>query len=561
MAKPIDSALDNRAVELVEGTRRERAWLRTETSFDPGHFGTSLPRADHEVLAIDASRLMPPMIAVVSTLVAVWVTRDWMDAGLAALIGGLVATSAMLTSQFHNRFRLRSTAEELRRARHMATYDRLTGLINRQSLMAELEDAIRAARRTDTVVGVLFLDLDRFKAVNDSMGHEAGDELLRAVGHRLKETVRAADVVGRFGGDEFVVICRGLLEPQSVYRVADSILESFRAPLTVGRSEHVTTPSIGIATASVDDDRSAEDLLRDADTAMYEAKRSKGGVSIFDERSREHLVERLQVERQIRPAMASNQFAVHYQPIVDVRLNQLVSFEALVRWNHPVHGLLAPGRFLDVVEETGLIARLGELVLRESLAQKAIWTHMEPGASHISVGVNVAERQLVDPRFPEQVEEALDWAGVRPDELTLEITEDLMIDHLDDSLSVLRRLGGIGVSLVIDDFGTGRSSLSYVKRLDMIEGIKIDRSFVTGIPEGRVDLAIVEAIVAMAQALELDIVAEGVENVAQAEALRNLGIHRMQGYLFDRPAPADGVDLKTAPSDASGMVDRGEADT
>ena len=556
MANPLDSALSDRAADLVEEIRRERAWLRAESALDMGHLGPSPSSADDDEMPVDGHRLIPPMLAVVATLLVVWITRAWSDAPRAALMGGLVATTAMLASQLHHPFRGSSTAEELKRARHLATLDRLTGLINRQSLMAELEDALRAARRTDTVVGVLFLDLDRFKSVNDSMGHEAGDELLKAVGQRLKETVRAADVVGRFGGDEFVVICRGLLEPHSVYRIADTILEAFRAPFPVGRAEHVTTPSIGIATASVEDDRSAEELLRDADTAMYEAKRSKGGVSIFDERSREHRVERLQVERQIRPAMASNQFAVYYQPIVDVRLDRPVSFEALVRWNHPVHGLLPPSRFLDVVEETGLITRLGELVLRESLAQKAVWAHMEPGAHHLSVAVNVAERQLVDPRFPERVEEALEWAAVPPEELTLEITEDLMIDHLDDSLSVLRRLGAIGVSLVIDDFGTGRSSLSYVKRLDMIEGIKIDRSFVTGIPDGRVDLAIVEAIVAMAEALELDIVAEGVENVEQAEALSDLGIHRMQGYLFDRPTPADGLDLKTALSDASGLVDR-----
>jgi len=402
---------------------------------------------------------------------------------------------------------------------------------------------------------VLFLDLDRFKAVNDSMGHEAGDELLKAVARRLKSTLRAADTVGRFGGDEFVVICRGLLEPHSVHRVAEAVLESFRVPLVIGNADHVATPSIGISTAAVEDDRSAVEMLRDADTAMYEAKRARTGLSVFDERSRESLIERLQVESQLRPAMANNQFAVYYQPIVDVRLERVVSYEALVRWNHPEHGLLGPDRFLDVVEESGLMARLGEVVLRESLAQKSLWTHMEPGANHLGIGVNVAERQLVDPRFPEQIQEALEWADVRPEELILEITEDLMIEHLDGSLSVLRSLGDIGVSLVIDDFGTGRSSLSYVKRLDMIDAIKIDRSFVTGIPNGKVDLAIIEAIVSMAEALELDIVAEGVETTAQARTLSQMGIHRMQGFLFDRPAPADGLDIKSSLTELPGLAD------
>jgi diguanylate cyclase (GGDEF)-like protein len=555
MVQPVERATDDRAVDEMAETRMERAWLMTEGAFDPGYFGSTLPQARGEVSSVDVGRIIPPFLGISTTLLVVWIVGDWGDPALAALVGGLAATISIMASQAANRFRGVSTIEELRRARHMATYDRLTGLLNRQSLMVELDDAINAARRTDTVVGVLFLDLDRFKAVNDSMGHEAGDELLKAVARRLKSTLRAADIVGRFGGDEFVVICRGLLEPHSVHRVAEAVLESFRVPLVVGNAEHVATPSIGISTAAVEDDRTAVEMLRDADTAMYEAKRARTGLSVFDERSREFLIERLQVESQLRPAMANNQFAVYYQPIVDVRLERVVSYEALVRWNHPEHGLLGPDRFLDVVEESGLMARLGEVVLRESLAQKSLWTHMEPGANHLGIGVNVAERQLVDPRFPEQIQEALEWADVRPEELILEITEDLMIEHLDSSLSVLRSLGDIGVSLVIDDFGTGRSSLSYVKRLDMIDAIKIDRSFVTGIPNGKVDLAIIEAIVSMAEALELDIVAEGVETTAQARTLSQMGIHRMQGFLFDRPAPAEGLDIKSSLTELPGLAD------
>ena len=549
MLEPMDGVTDDRAGDELAETRLERAWLMTEGAFDPGYFGSTLPRGRSETFNVDLGRITPALLGIVATLMVVWIAGGWGDSALAALVGGLAATISIMASQAANRFRGVSTTEELRRARHMATYDRLTGLLNRQSLMVELDDAIRAARRTDTVVGVLFLDLDRFKAVNDSMGHEAGDELLKSVSQRLKSTLRAADIVGRFGGDEFVVICRGLLEPHSVHRIAETILESFRVPLHIGSAEHV-----------VEDDRSAVELLRDADTAMYEAKRARTGLSVFDERSRESLIEKLQVERQLRPAMATNQFAVYYQPIVDVRLERVISYEALVRWNHPEHGLLGPDRFLDVVEESGLMARLGEVVLQESLAQKSLWTHMEAGANHLSIGVNVAERQLVDPRFPEQIEEALEWADVRPQELILEITEDLMIEHLDGSLSVLRRLGDIGVSLVIDDFGTGRSSLSYVKRLDMIDGIKIDRSFVTGIPNGKVDVAIIEAIVSMADALELDIVAEGVETVSQARALSRMGIHRMQGFLFDRPAPAEGLDLKSSLTELTGLADMNRED-
>ena len=544
-------------VTLDERTRRAR--VEADRIDHSGPFGAAVSSVRERKAMRDRARarfpaepgrVVGPLLGVIASLAAVGQTSGWADSGLAALVGGLAATIAMLGSQVIRSLRVESAGEELRRARHLATYDRLTGLLNRQTLMDEVEDALKAARRTKTVVGVLFLDLDRFKAVNDSMGHKAGDELLRAVAKRLKATVRAADVVGRFGGDEFVVICRGLMEASSVNRVADSILESFRVPLKLGEGEHVTAPSIGIATSDADHPRTAEELLRDADTAMYEAKRSRSGVGVFDDRQRENLIERMHVERMLRPAMASGQFAVHYQPIVDVRLEQLLSLEALVRWNHPDHGLLGPDRFLDVVEESGMMSTLGEVVLRESLAQKAIWNHLESGFHHLSVGVNVAERQLVDPRFPDTIAAALEWADVTPNELTLEITEDLIIDHLDNSLSVLRRLEEIGVALVIDDFGTGRSSLSYVKRLDMIDGIKIDRSFVTGINTGKVDLAIVDAIVSMATALELDIVAEGVETIEQVEALRALGIYRMQGYLFDRPTPPEAVDLHASVGDA-----------
>lgn len=426
---------------------------------------------------------------------------------------------------------------------HAGDRDELTGLHNRKSLMLELELAVREAQRRDTVVGVMFIDLDRFKAVNDSMGHGVGDELLKIVAARLEGACRASDVVGRFGGDEFVVICRGLTTHETVEKVAAAMHDTFARPISIGGSELLTGSSIGVTSAGRGDDRSAAELLRDADTAMYAAKNERSGVRIFDEHHRRAVVERMGVERELLPALIDDQFTIHFQPIVSWSRDALTSFEALVRWDHPEYGLIGPDRFLPVVEDSGMMSRLGETVLREALAQKTVWNHHHADARNVSVGVNVAERQLIDRSFPDQVAAAIEWSGVAASELTLEITENVMIERLDDSLAVLRELDELGVSLVIDDFGTGRSSLAWVKELDMIDAIKIDRSFVSGIPEGHVDLAIIDAIMLIAEALELRVVAEGVETTEQARALDELGVELMQGYLFHRPAPADEIDL------------------
>lgn len=521
---------------------------QTVEPFDPSvifrQTETQTPRLVLDKATIAESLLVPSSAGIAATILLTWLASLVTNAVVAALLAGLGATGAFLAVMLYRRRRIESAEQELRRARYLATHDELTGLPNRQGIIYELQQALRACKRNQTVVGVLFLDLDRFKSVNDSMGHSVGDELLRKVAERLTLVIRTEDVVGRFGGDEFVVICRGLLERASVERVAESVLEAFREPVMIGKSQYVTTPSIGLSTADKVGMRTPEDLLRDADTAMYTAKRTRTGVRVFDEQQRQVVIDRMAIERQLLPALEAGQFAVHYQPIVNAISSDILSFEALVRWRHPKHGLLSPARFLHVMEETGLMARLGELVLRESVAQQAMWNHNYVGADTLSIGVNVAERQLVDPRFPQTVAEILQWSGLPPEQLTLEITEDLIIEHLDDTLSVLHRLADLGVTLSIDDFGTGRSSLSYVKRLDMVDKLKIDRSFVTGIPDGRVDMAIIEAIISMADALKLSVVAEGVETEEQADVLRNLGVEALQGYLFMKPKSAE--DLETA---------------
>ncbi len=452
-------------------------------------------------------------------------------------IGAMASTVGALLQSF----RSGATTEVLARASHEATHDPLTDLPNRNALFEELERSLEKAQKNDSVVGVLFLDLDRFKVINDSMGHEAGDEVLRIVAERLTSAVRGSDLVARFGGDEFVIVVRDLLNDKSVLAVAEQILKAFEKKVSLfGGSQRIST-SIGVAIARPDENRRSEDLVRDADAAMYKAKRSRSGYALFDEVQRLQVIDRLDIERDLTNALDEEQFLVFYQPLVDVGARQLYGFEALVRWNHPTRGLIGPGEFLHVAEETGMMARIGEMVLREAAAQAAVWNHLNPNARDVKMSVNIAEQQLIDANFPDLVGEVLKWSGLPASQLVLEITEDVIVDHL-DGLSVLNRIRDLGVSLAIDDFGTGQSSLSYVKQFDMVSTLKIDRVFVTEMSNGDSNRAIIEAIVAMARALDLRVVAEGVEDHDQVTALQEFGVQIMQGYLFNRPLPADGID-------------------
>ena len=315
-------------------------------------------------------------------------------------------------------------------------------------------------------------------------------------------------------------------------------------PVPLGSGEMVVVPSIGIATSNSAQPRTSEELVRDADAAMYRAKRNRSGYAVFDEEQRQVAMSRLDTERALRIAVAARELDVHYQPIVDSQTKQLTSFEALVRWNRHDVGWVGPGEFLPVAEEAGLMAGIGELVLREACAQASVWARTYWKDSPVTMGVNVAERQLVDPNFAKTVAEILEWSGLEPWRLTLEITEDLVIDHLDSALSVLRDLKELGVSLAIDDFGTGRSSLSYVKRLDMVDYLKIDKSFVDGLEQPGVDQAIIEAITSLAKALDLVMVAEGVETVGQLNRLVDLGVERIQGYVVEKPLSSGDIESR-----------------
>ncbi len=498
---------------------------------------------------LDSRILRSPVLVLVAGLVAAIVAEMLAFSGMgttpdelsrAAAVGFIAscgaAAMAALQRVAHHR-----TAESLSRARHDADHDALTGLVNRAELHRQLEQAMRQARIDDTVVGVLFLDLDRFKVVNDTLGHDAGDELLKAVAQRLRSSTRSTDVVARVGGDEFVVMCRGLLTEESVVAVARQILKRFTDPVPLGGRMQLASTSVGIAVATPGEGRTPEEIVRDADAAMYRAKRDRSGFAVFDEHERAILLNRLSIERDLSRALTDHQLEVHYQPVVEAPSGQVLGFEALVRWRHPDRGLLGPGTFLPVAQDAGLMAKIGELVLREACAQAADWNRRLPADRQIKIGVNVAEQQLVDSRLPAIVREVLAWSRLEPENLTLEITEDVMVEHL-SGLDCLRELRAMGVQLAIDDFGTGQSSLSYIRQFDMVTHLKIDQSFVREMNSDTANRAIVEAIVTMARALDLQIVAEGVEQPDQAETLMALGVTLMQGYLFSPPVPVSELD-------------------
>ncbi len=431
--------------------------------------------------------------------------------------------------------------KRLDQVEHAARHDNLTGLPNRAELFDVLDQSIVEANYNDMVLGVLFLDLDRFKLVNDSMGHEVGDELLKVVAERLKSTIRSTDVVARLGGDEFIVLCRDLVSADSVVAMARQILKRFENPVALNGQDHRVNTSIGISIALPGELARADDLVRDADAAMYRAKKTKSGYAVYDDAQRLQSIDRIDIERDLQKAFDRNEFVVHYQPIVDAINRSLYGFEALVRWNHPTRGFLDPGKFIDIAGEAGLMSRLGEFVLHEACAQAAVWNHDSPTARNVRMSVNLAEQQLVDAGLTKRVAEVLRWSGLPPDQLVLEITEDVIVDHL-DGLEMLRDIRDLGVELSIDDFGTGQSSLGYVKQFDMVSILKIDRRFVRDMRSGEADRAIIKAVVAMAKALGMRVVAEGVEFEDQMQQLADLGVGLMQGYLFNSPVGPEHID-------------------
>jgi len=383
-------------------------------------------------------------------------------------------------------------------------------------------------------VSVLFIDLDNFKVVNDSLGHGVGDELLRRIAGRLRHVMRDTDRLARFGGDEFVVFVDGGVDPAIV---AERLRRAVQQPMLIDEHELVVTASVGFAVNS-SADLTADELLRDADAAMYRAKAAgRDRVEAFTEETRAASVAALRTSSELRRGLERGEVVPYFQPIIDLEGGQVVGFEVLARWLHPDRGLLVPGQFLPMAEESGLIVDLGERILRDALSQLAHWRAVGLRFASCSLSVNVATQQLIDGRFLDVVHDSLGETGIDADSLWLEITETALMADTNAAGRALRDLRGLGLHLSVDDFGTGYSSLTYLKRFP-VEAIKIDRSFVTGLGLEADDTSIVEAVVRLGHSLGLSVVAEGVETPLQLSRLRELGCDRGQGYLFGRPRPA-----------------------
>ncbi|MBV9620246.1 MAG: EAL domain-containing protein [Gammaproteobacteria bacterium] len=424
---------------------------------------------------------------------------------------------------------------------HLAHHDQLTGLPNRLFLQAHLPGAIEEARKRGTVLAVLFLDLDRFKHVNDSRGHETGDKLLKTVAQRIRTTVRSEDIVVRMGGDEFVVIVKGVTGTELVNEAAARINHALGAPMVIDGRTLVTTCSIGVALYPHDGTDMGE-LLRHSDTAMYQAKdRGRNNFQLFSPGMDKRLKERIAIESSLRTALQSRQLDVHYQPIVDIESHTVVALEALLRWKHPNHGYVRPERFVSIAEEAGLIVPIGDFVLQRTMEDMSRWR--QGGGKLVPVAINVSAVQLQRSNLAESIARLTAEHGLAPSMLQIELTESAVFERREGrgretNEDAVARLRELGVHIAIDDFGTGYSSLSYLKRW-RVDTLKIDRSFVRDLVTDMSDLAIVSAIIAMARYLHIKVVAEGIEGWPQLEKLRQLGCSYAQGFLFARPCAAE----------------------
>jgi diguanylate cyclase (GGDEF)-like protein len=437
------------------------------------------------------------------------------------------------------------------RIQYLATHDGLTGLPNRAMFGELLKTSIAAAERQKRRVAVLFIDLDRFKVINDSLGHVSGDKLLAEAGNRLRSTLRASDVVARLGGDEFVVILNEVKEVRQVATVARSLLAALSRPLILSGHECRTTASIGIAMFP-EDGIDEHTLTKNADMAMYLAKEDgKNDFRFFTKETRTQSVERLTLETQLRKALELDQFKVHYQPKVDVVTGRVTGVEALLRWFHPELGTLPPMKFIPLAEEIGLIVPIGRWILQTACAQNMAWQRQ--GLPPISMAVNLSPRQFSDEHLLRDIDDALAASGMPAKLLQLEITESLVMSNVDRAMRLLGAIQSRGIRLAIDDFGTGYSSMSLMKQFP-IDTIKIDRSFVRNLPDDSQDKAIAQAIISMGKALGLTVVAEGVETAGQDQFLRDQACDEIQGFLFSKPVPPEGIPSLLVPLASSPPV-------
>jgi diguanylate cyclase (GGDEF)-like protein len=425
------------------------------------------------------------------------------------------------------------------RLRHQAFHDPLTDLPNRALFMDKLWHALDYMEHRGQPVAVLFMDLDNFKLINDSFGHEVGDLLLVSVAERLRQCLRPEDTAARFGGDEFTILLEAVADASDAVRVAERITHALKAPFTLNGREVFVNTSIGIALATSGRERPT-DLLRNADVALYRAKASgKAACEVFNAAMNILALERLDLQAELTRAIERGEFALHYQPQLELPTGKITGWEALVRWRHPERGLLLPVAFLSVAEESGLITQIGKLVLEEACRQAKEWQEQHPAAdAPLKMSVNISARQFQRPdELVREVAQVLEETGLAPGSLVLEITESMIMKEAERNVDVLERLRGLGVQVAVDDFGTGYSSLAYLKRFP-VDMLKVDKSFVDGLGENLEDTAIVEAVINLAHALGLRTVAEGIETTGQLDQLRALGCELGQGYYFSRPLPA-----------------------
>jgi diguanylate cyclase (GGDEF)-like protein/PAS domain S-box-containing protein len=443
-------------------------------------------------------------------------------------LAGMISVSSDISER-------KALQEELERR---ASHDPLTGLPNRPAFVDRLGQALRRTRRrknSRNKVGVLFMDLDGFKTINDSLGHQAGDRFLVTVAERLKNRLRTEDVLARFGGDEFAVLLEDAANASEAIRVAQRLAEGLQEPLAVNSHQVSVSTSVGIALGSANTNDDPEGMLRKADAAMYQAKeQGPGRYAVFDPAMQARAQERLELEAELRGALERGEFLLYYQPEVSLHDGSIVGFEALLRWQHPQRGLLKPQAFMPLAEETDLIVPIGRWVLEEACGRAKRWEEQRPCAPPATIQVNLSSRQLARRGLPRTIEEVLTRADMEAHRLALDITETTLIKTSEENAQALEALKKMGIRLHLDDFGTGYSSLSYLKRFP-VERVNVDKSFVKGLAENATDTALVRMIIDLCHTLGVEVLAEGVETSEQAALLRDMGCDLGQGYYFARP--------------------------
>ena len=472
-------------------------------------------------------------ICVIDTAPHVWSTAD---------INCLLDIASLLVIEIELRRDLSAKHETQEHLLYSTLHDALTGLPNRSLFLERLRHAMRrAARHPDDLFAVLFIDLDRFKEVNDNLGHFAGDELLRAVARRVEACIRPEDTIARLSGDEFAILLESITETSDAGRVAERIEEALAFPINLAGAEITTSASIGIVTSTMTHDQ-PEQILRSADMAMYRAKAAgRARYELFDRAMHTDALARLQLETDMRRAVELDEFRLHYQPLISLRTGRVTGFEALVRWEHPQRGLVHPADFLPVAEETGLIVPIGRWVMFEACRQVKEWQSRYPRSVPLAIGINLSPRQFSQPDLLEQISQAVESTGIEPSCLRLEITEAAIIDRGGYAIGILSRIREMGARIYLDDFGTGYSSLSYLHGLP-IDGIKIDRAFVGTMDSDEKNLRLVKTLLTLAEIVGIRAEAEGISTAEQLRELRALNCEQGQGYLFSAPITPDAVE-------------------